>query len=444
MGERPPLTTVGPGSGRTWPRGQVPGRAAACAVTICGLLTSAMICGLLTSAAAAVPAFAGAVVTVAGTGRPGFSGDGGPARRARIDAPGGIAVDRSGDLFIADAGNCRVREVPDRSGTSFGRILHRGRIATVFGRRCAARGGAPVPTAVAVDRRGDLFVASTPVNRVYEVPVQDGRVFGRRVRAGSPVVVAGTGVAGDRGNGGPAAVAMLDHPGGVAVDSTGDIFISETAGCRVQMVAGSDGLRFGRRVRRGGIYTVAGTGTCGSGGASGPAMQAELWDPGALAVDSAGDLFVADQGNRSVRVLAARTGNFNGVAVGAGDLGTVAGEGSYGPYLTDGLSATGPVGEVNFPSGLAVAADGNLFVADGGSQAIRMVPAVATELRGRLAEPGDLYTVAGAMPSGSLSNTTGWVATRMIDPTGIAVGPAGNLFYSDSVANVVRELPGVP
>ncbi len=381
-------------------------------------------------------------VTVAGTGRPGFGGDGGAARNARLDAPGGIAVDGAGDLFVADSGNCRVREVPSRTQVSFGMHLHRGRIVTVFGTSCSSA-SAVVPTAVAVDRRGDLFVVSAPENRVYELPVRSGRVFGRTVRAGEPAVVAGTGKPGDRGDGMRATAATLEHPEGIAVDGAGDVLISDTGGCRVRMVAGSNGVRFGRPVVGGDIYTVAGTGTCGSGGDGGPALEAELWDPGALAVDAAGDVFIADQGNRTVRVLASHTRTFDGVPVGAGDLGTVVGEGSYGPYLADGLSATSPVGEVNFPSGLAVASNGNLYVTDGYMQVIRMVPSVPTVLHGRLAEPGSLYTVAGARPSGSLSNSTTWVETRMLDPTGIALGPGGRLYYSDSAADVVRELPGV-
>jgi DNA-binding beta-propeller fold protein YncE len=189
------------------------------------------------------------------------------------------------------------------------------------------------------------------------------------------------------------------------------------------------------------LYTAAGNGICGSSGDGGPSGQAELWDPGALAVGPAGEVFVADQGNRTIRVLAARTGTYLGVSLTAGQLGTVAGAGSYGAYLADGLPALGGLSEINYPTGLAVDADGDLYIADGDLHDIRFVPAAVTRLRGSPAQADDMYTAAGAVSTGTLHDETAWVQTRMIDPTGLAVGPGGRLVFSDTVANVVRELP---
>jgi DNA-binding beta-propeller fold protein YncE len=167
-----------------------------------------------------------------------------------------------------------------------------------------------------------------------------------------------------------------------------------------------------------------------------------MWDPGALAVDGSGDVLVADRGNRTIRELAAHTGMFFGVAIAADHLGTVAGEGSYGPYLQDGLSALGETAELNFPTGLAVDPAGDLYIADGSMHAIRFVPAATTMLRGEVASADALYLAAGALSSGGILDAkTSWVQTRMVDPTGLTLSPRGQLIYADSQADVVRQLP---
>ena len=125
----------------------------------------------------------------------------------------------------------------------------------------------------------------------------------------------------------------------------------------------------------------------------------------------------------------------------ADHLGTVAGEGSYGPYLIDGLSAVGETAELNFPTAIALDRSGNLSIADGAMHVIRFVPAVTTTLRGKPAQAGDMYTAAGAMSTGSLRNRTAWIQTRMLDPVGLAVFPREQLVYADNQADVVRELP---
>jgi hypothetical protein len=380
--------------------------------------------------------------TLAGTGTPGFVGDGGPAVHARLDAPGAIVEDGSGDLYIADSGNCRVREVPARSGFSFGRRVQGGHIVTLAGGHCGTDADPP-PTALALDPAGDLFIASGPGERVEELPAHGNTSLGEQMTTGRLAAVAGTGAAGDSGDGGGADHSELDDPSGLAVDPSGDLLIADTANCRLRLVAASTGSRFGVAMLKGEIDTVAGTGVCGSNGDGGPALEAELWDPGALAANGDGDILVADQGNRTVRLLTEHAGTYYGVALAAHSLGTVAGDGSYGPYLIDGLPATGGVGEVNFPSALAVDAGGDLYIADGAMHAIRLVPATATTLLGKMVQAGSLSTVAGAESTGALHAVTTWIQTRMADPSGLAVSPHGNLAYSDSDGDVVREVTGV-
>jgi len=265
--------------------------------------------------------------------------------------------------------------------------------------------------------------------------------FGQKLTEGKPSTIAGAGVPGFGGDGGSALKAQLDDPSGLAVDSAGDLLIADTANCRLRLVAATSGVRFGNRVVRGQISTVAGNGLCGSEGDGGPARRAQLWDPGALAVTAAGDVLVADQGNRTIRELTVEAGSYYGVPLGADDLGTVAGEGSYGPYLADGLPAVFETSEINYPTGVAVGKDGTLYIADGAMHVIRIVPASQATLRGKLAQAGDMYTAAGAISVGTLHHRTVWVQTHLIDPMGLTLGVHGQLIYADMGAAIVGELP---
>ena len=379
--------------------------------------------------------------TLAGTGVPGFDGDGRSAVKSELDAPAGIAEDRSGDLFIADAGNCRVREVPARTGTSFGRPVHAGDIVTLTGGSCGGGRPDPSPSALAVDAAGDVFIAFGPGAQVDELPATSTTAFGVSTSAGKLTVLAGNGTPGYGGDGGSATQSRLDDPTGLAVDAEGDVLISDTGNCRLRLVAASAGSRFGVNVTVGHIFSVAGSGVCGPAGDGGIALQTQLWDPGALAVDSAGDVLIADQGNRTIRELAAHTGAFFGVPLTVDHLGTIAGEGSYGPYLIDGLSAVGETAEINFPTALALNANGDLYIADGDMHAIRFVASSATTLLGERTSPDDMYTAAGAMSTTVLHDKTTWIQTHLLDPTGLALSSGDRLIYSDAGADVVRELP---
>jgi hypothetical protein len=196
----------------------------------------------------------------------------------------------------------------------------------------------------------------------------------------------------------------------------------------------------------GNLYTVAGTGVCGSAGQGGPVAAAQLWNPVAVAVDSAGDLLVADNGDQSVLLAPTRGGTFYGSAVGAGDIGVVVGgTGGYQPYLQDGLPATGVTAELNDPRGLAIGPTGALFVTDGLMRVIRVVPSATGVLLRRTMSAGDLYSVAGALPvttAAGPGDGTRWVLTRMGTPVGIAVAASGNVYYSDASLDTVRMIGG--
>jgi hypothetical protein len=379
--------------------------------------------------------------TLAGNGTPGFNGNRKEAIKASLNAPDAVVEDAVGNLFIADTGNCRVREVPARTGMAFGIPVRAGRMATLVGGSCLDARLNPPPTALAIAPNGNLYIAFAAAARVMVLPARDMSSFGEKLKKGKLTTVAGTGVPGFGGDGGVALKAQLDDPTGIAVDSSGDLLVADTANCRLRLIAATDGARFGTRVVQGQISTVAGNGICGSAGDGGPARHAELWDPGALAMNSAGDVFVADQGNRTIRELTVKGGTYYGVPLEADDLGTVAGEGSYGPYLADGLPAVFETSEINFPTGIAIGGNGNLYIADGAMHAIRMVPASQTMLLGKVAQADDMYTAAGAVSVGTLHHRTVWVQTRLLDPMGLTLGVHGQLIYADMGAAVVRELP---
>jgi hypothetical protein len=355
---------------------------------------------------------------------------------SQLDSPGGLALDAAGDLFVADTGHCRVLVLPVRSARRYGRSLQAGRIATIAGGTCTGSHAFGHPTGVAVDAHGDVFVAEATAQRVLEV----------RSGSASPVTVAGTGTAGFNGNGRTATDSELDEPTSIALDAAGDLYIADTANCRVRVLPAHDTTLFGQAVRTGGLYTVAGTGACGSRGLGGPLASAQIWDPVAVAVDAVGNLLVADSGDQSVLLAAARAGSYYGTTVAAGDLAVVVGgTGSYGPYLGDGLSATGPAAELNDPRGLSLSPSGALFVTDGFMHVVRVVPAVSQTVLGRAMTAGDLSTAAGALPvknAAGLGDGTRWVLTHLDTPTGIVVSPTGILYVADAGRDTVLAIGG--
>jgi hypothetical protein len=308
--------------------------------------------------------------------------------------------------------------------------LQPGRAVTIAGGHCGGAGSLGHPTGLAVGPTGDVYVAEANEQRVKLIEP-----------SGVVANVAGDGTAGDGGDGGPAASAQLHEPTGVAVDRSGDLFIADTANCKVRLVPAASGSVLGRAVERDHIYTVAGTGVCGSAGQGGPLEGAQLFDPVAVAVDATGDLLVADRGDQSVLLATAGGGTFYGTPVAAGDIGVVVGgTGSYGPYIADGLSATGVGAELNDLRDIALAPTGALVLADGFMHVVRVVPAQSGPLFGRTMTGGDLYTVAGALPVGTPSgggDGTRWVVTHMRTPTGVAVTTSGSVVYCDAATGAV-------
>src|SRR5215471_14851783 len=282
---------------------------------------------------------AGDIYTVAGNGTTGFSGEGGTARGAELDSPRGVTVDGDGNLVIADRGNNRVRVVAGADGTFYGQSMTAGDIYTVAGNGTLGFSGEGGPAAsaelagpdqTAVDGDGNLVIADGLNGRVRVVAASDGTFYGQAMTAGDIYTVAGNGIGGFSGEGGPATSAVLNGPRRVTLDGAGNQIISDRGNNRVRVVAATSGTLYGRAMTAGDIYTVAGNGTLGFSGDGGQATSAKLASPDQTAVDGAGNLVIADTGNNRVRVVAATSGTFYGQAMTAGDIYTVGGNGTFG------------------------------------------------------------------------------------------------------------------
>ncbi|MFZ0668568.1 MAG: hypothetical protein WAM97_22655 [Acidimicrobiales bacterium] len=373
-------------------------------------------------------------VTVMGTGNAGDAGLGGVATSAELDGPTGVAVDHNGDVYIADTGDCAIVEVPARAGTQHSMAMTANRAYVVAGGKCsgsaAKTANVGFATSLAVDSAGDVFVANPTDDVVLEVPAASDK----------PQIFAGNGRSGYTGEGHAAGDAELNNPTGIALDAFGDLFIADTSNCVIREVPSHDGAEWGIPMTEGDIYTVAGTGTCGQTGDGGPALRSELWDPTDVAIGPHENVVIADQGGEEITDLPSVSGTYYGTAVSTGRLAVVAGFGFYGPYLVDGQSATGQVAELNSPTYVALDDAGNVYIADTYSSAIRIVPNVPVTEGATKMTPGNMYTLAGALPTGTGFESTKWVDPEVLYPQGIAVGPDATIYYADSGANVVREL----
>ncbi len=326
----------------------------------------------------------GILTLVAGTGSIGYSGDGGPATSAQLSAPQGLALDSAGNLYIADG--ARVRKV---SG---------GVITTVAGNVTVLGGdGGPATDAVmgavdvAVDSAGNLYIADSVHQSI------------RKVSNGVITTIAGNGTQGFSGDNGPATSAQLSNPNGVAVDAAGDVYIADEYNNRV------------RKVSSGIITTVAGTGTQGFSGDNGPAASAQLSDPTSVAVDSAGNLYVADFQNQRVREVS------NGVIT------TVAGTGIRG-FSGDNSSATSA--QLYFPVSIAMNSADNLYIADLYNARVRRV------------SKDVISTIAGNGQASFSGDNGPAVNAELNGATGVALDSAGSLYIADQNNDRIRKVSG--
>ncbi len=349
----------------------------------------------------------------------GFAGDGGPAASAELSMPKGVAVDRSGNLFISDNGNRRVRRVDAATGI----------ITTVVGNSpCPHASGAceggfsgdggPATKAelndvfggIALDADGNLFIADSGNQRVRRVDKATGVI----------TTVAGNGTRGFSGDAGPATSAELNVPSAVSVDTSGNLFIADSGNRRVRRVDQATGV----------ITTVAGGGTCCRfppplGEERGLAVNAELDKVLAILVDASGTLFIAEPIQGRIRRVDHDTGTVSWVAGGA----CPPHGGSCGPgFDGDGGAARGA--HLSAPFGLVVDGSGNLLIADTGNGRIRRIDHAT----------GVITTIAGS--GGRDFGKDGEPATSaaLRSPYSIALDAENNLFIAEANSHCVRKV----
>ena len=278
----------------------------------------------------------GIITDIAGNGIPGFGGDGGPAGEASFSRVSGIAVNNAGEIFLADTGNHRIRK-----------ISREGIISTVAGTGENGYSGdnGPAnqaminyPYGVACDDQGNLYIVDTSNQRIRKVGP-----------AGIITTIAGSGDYGFSGDNGPAVQASLWSPSGVAVDEDGALYIVDRANHRIRKVDA-----------QGVITTIAGNGIRGYSGDGGPAELAHLHTPDSVAVDRSGNVYISDEQNSRIRMVS-----------GNGIITTVAGNGKYDYCTRDTVPAT--LTPFRLPSGIAIDDDGSIYIAERRHHYIRKV-----------------------------------------------------------------------
>jgi sugar lactone lactonase YvrE len=407
----------------------------------------------------------GLIIAVAGNGKDGSSGDGGKAPDAAFKAPSGLALDKAGDIFIADSLDCRVRQVsPDGKIDGYVGIPTDCRYSGDDGP--AAMATLSSPTGLAVENDGSLDIAdtgdclirqvvpgSTPTIKRVAGVVPDTKTFPATLHCGksgdpgpataaqvdyplglafnpslSSLLVADTGSArlrelaganiatiagmtppGDSGNGGPAVDAELNQPTALASDGSGALYLADAAANVVKRVDPS-----------GAITVVAGTGAPGFNGDGQPGTKAMLNGPSGVAVDSVGNVYIADTDNCRIRIVDK-----------GGTIVTFAGGGTCG-FGGDGSPATAASVEFRQPTGLALDSSGHLYIADTGNDVIREVIA------------GAIATVAGSAVLGPGFSGDGKPATsaQLELPHGLALDAGGALYIADTGNDVVRKVSG--
>ncbi len=387
----------------------------------------------------------GVITTIAGNGTEGFSGDGGNATEAMLNAPRGITLHpTTGDLYIADTMNNRVRKI----------ALSTGIITTVAGDGGSGSGGdgsqatsadMKQPSDVAFDAAGNLYIADTENHRIRKVATN-----------GIISKYAGDGSRGFSGDGGNSLKAKMDSPTGIAIDANGVMYIADSDNNRVRKVAsnimttyaGNGGGTFAgdggaaiaaglspeqvtigaggsiliadtwnHRIRKvnstGNISTVAGAPRFSGDG--GPATQAALNWPVGVSISSSADIIITDYLNNRVRKVSS-----------SGTITTLAGittAGSGG----DGGPAT--AAQLNLPADVSTKADGTIFIADSANNKVR-----------KISPAGVISTYAGTGTAGNSGDNGAATAARLNNPSGLDLAPSGDLYIADSKSNRIRKV----
>jgi len=379
--------------------------------------------------------------TVTCTGQTDSAGDGCAATSAQLQFPTVVTADAAGNLYIADVSGSRIRKVTAATGI-ITTVAGNGSAATVTcsgytdsaGDGCAATSAQlDGSVGVAVDGAGNLYIAEEVNERVRKVTAATG-IITTVAGNGSSATVTCTGYTDSAGDGCAATSAQLDDPVGVAVDGAGNLYIADGFNYRIRKVTAATGI----------ITTVAGNGsnatvTCSgytdSAGDGCAATSAQINFPAGVAVDGAGNLYIADENNFRIRKVTAGTGIITTVA-GNGSSATVTCSG-YTDSAGDGCVATSA--EVTHPAGVVVDSAGNLYIADEGNNRVRKVTA-GTGIISTMAGNGSTGTVTCTGYTDSAGDGCAATSGEIYNPYGVAVDGTGNLYIADSEDYRIRKV----
>ena len=332
------------------------------------------------------------ITTISGTGIAGFSGDNGAAATAELAGPDGICFDATGNLYIADCGNHRVRKI-NPSGT----------ITTIAGTGVPLDNGDGGP-ATAAELNYPIDVTMDAIGNLYIADMVNNRI--RKIDAlGIINTIAGDGFGSYNGDGIPATNAEINMPTGVAVDNAGNIYIADGLNNRIRMI-NTSGI----------ITTIAGNGMAGNSGDGGPATAAKLNRPYNVRVDNVGYIYISD---------------FNKIrefTVG-GTINTVAGFDTAG-YNGDNIAATNA--KLDGPRGIGLDDSGNLYIADSYNYRLRKVD-----------NSGIITTIAGTGTAGYNCDGCQAITSELYNPGAIAVDALGNIYIGDTYNNRIRFIGSI-
>ncbi len=364
---------------------------------------------------------------------------------AQGSAPNNFAYDPSGDPTTISAHSSGAFDTYTQAFDPAGEVLSQTPVTgssgaassyayDTLGDLASTAGGAGSGTIYAYNSLGQMTSTSGSSGASTLVP---GDIY---TLAGSPV---GTG--GHSGGSGPATSALLGEVNDVVADANGNIYIADTSNNRVQEVAATTHSQWGISMTAGDVYTIAGSasGTSGSSGDGGAATSALLSSPTGVALDAAGNLYIADQANNRAQFVAAATCSSScrwGQSTTANDIYTIAGTGTAG-HSGDGGAATSA--RLDLPTGVALDAAGNLYIADQYNNRVQFVAAATCSSScrwGQSSTANDIYTIAGSASGTSGSSGDGGAATSALldGVAGVALDPSGNLYVADTDNNRVQ------
>jgi sugar lactone lactonase YvrE len=331
------------------------------------------------------------IITIAGTGVTGYKGDNGPATACKFYQPTFLCIDASGNLLISDYANNVIRK-----------INNKGVITTIAGTGTEGYKG-DNGLAISAELGGPIGIAVDAIGNIYFSDF-DNQVIRKINTSGIISTIAGTGVTGYSGDNGPAIVAKLYGPYGIAIDETGNIYFPEGENHCVRKIT-SSGI----------ITTIAGNGTFGFSGDNGPATKAEFKYPGGIALGSGGDIYVSDYANHVIRKINA-----------TGIITTFAGTGTVGNTGDNGAATNA---ELWGPNGVYVDKEGNIYVTDNYANVVR-----------KINSSGIITTIAGNGTQGYSGDNGPATTAQLYNPNDIAINGAGNIFIAEVANNIIRKI----